>query len=37
MAALDVGVLDVVVDEAEVVPELDRCRARHGGVVVPGQ
>ena len=36
MAALAVAVLDVVVDEAEVVAELDRRRARQGRPVVAG-
>ena len=36
MASLAVAVLDVVVDEAEVVPELDRRRARQRLAVVAG-
>src|SRR5688572_5684701 len=36
MAAFPVAVLDVVVDEAEVVPELDRCRARKCLAVITG-
>ena len=33
MPALEVGVLDVVVDQAEVVAELDRRRPRQGRLV----
>ena len=36
VAALAIAVLDVVVDEAEVVAELDRRRAGQGGLVVAG-
>ena len=37
MTALAVGVLDVVVDEAEVVPELERSGAGQGLLVVPAE
>ena len=36
MASLDVAVLDVVVDEAEVVAQLDRRGARQRALVVAG-
>ena len=37
MAALEVAVLDVVVDQAEVVAELDRGGTRQRGPIVVGQ
>ncbi len=37
MVALGVGILDVVVDEAEVVSQLERRRTGQRGVVVAGE